>query len=77
MVIKSGATQPKVSVPVQLSFTVPPPAINEGRSAKGVGTADAHCTVTAAGGVILGATLSFTMIVSLQVAELPQASTAL
>jgi hypothetical protein len=42
----------------------------------GAGTWLAHCTVTLAGQVIEGRVLSKTMIIWLQVAEFPHASTA-
>jgi len=40
----------------------------------GTGTSDAHCTVIAAGQVMVGGVLSNTVITCMQVAELPHAS---
>ena len=59
-----------VTGPLQLSVAVT-------EAGDGGGTALAHCTVIAAGQVIVGGVSSRTVMVCVQVAKLPQASTAI
>jgi hypothetical protein len=65
----TSLTKLTVTVPLQLSVVVTAPVFVAGMDA-------AHVTVVLAGHVIVGAMLSFTVMICEQVAVLPQASVA-
>ena len=66
----TSPTKLTVTVPLQLSVVATADVFT-------AGIEDAHATVTFAGQVICGATLSFTVIICAQVAVLPQTSLAM
>jgi hypothetical protein len=65
----TSLTKLTVTMPLQLSVVVTDPMLTAGIDA-------VHGTVTVAGQVMVGATLSFTVIICEHVAVLPQASVA-
>ena len=66
-----------IESPTKVTLTAPPqPSLAVTLPVSGAGTALAQLTVTAAGQVILGAVVSLTVIVWVQVVLLPHASVA-